>query len=171
MVSESSKPSKKKNVTVGTAIGTTADAGEVAIKVTTKKKAPKARVASSDMQSLVFAMMDRLKDNTIKVNTPEGDRVIIKESYFNCAAMFPEVRAKNGNNFEIRVRLAVDKTGNSELRLKQFTMKVNGVLKAEPVIVRNFKVTFGGFIAAPKDTINTFSREIEVRYLLKQERS
>lgn len=168
MVSESSKPSKKKNVKVGTATGTTAESGKVT--VTTKGKR-KARVASSDMQSLIFAMMDRLTDNNIKVNTSDDERVIIKESYFNCAAMFPEVRAKNGNNFEIRVMLAVDKTGNSELRLKQFTMKVNGVLKTEPFIVRNFKVTFGGFIAAPKDTINTFSREIEVRYLLKQERS
>lgn len=132
----------------------------------------------SDMQTLILAMIERLRDARIAVNpkvkVKDGSRVVIKKEYYDCDAMFPVLVKDGVHNLAVRMDLIVEKgrDTNSMAQLAKLKRDVNDALRKEPFAVRNFKVTSVGMTSASTDdSIETFARVSRVTQRLQAKKN
>ena len=125
----------------------------------------------SDMQTLVFAVIDLLKKNKIAVNTTNGNRVEIKKELIDCEANLPELVSINGYyNFSIKLRCSVDRGNEAVNQLVGLRALVWDILRDELVIIREYTVTFEGNFPQ-NDKVDDAAKVSDVIYMLKQKRS
>ena len=125
----------------------------------------------SDMQALMFAIMDIFAKNKIPVNTTEGNRVEIKKAFIDCEANLPELVSLNGYyNFSIKLRCSVDRGNKAVNQLVDLRALVWGILRNENVAIGKYTVTFEGNFPQ-NDKVDDAAKVSDVIYMLKQKRS